>query len=72
MKNKLIVVITIVCISFISSSDKLPKVLMIGDSISGGYFPFVEKQLKGKAILIQAVSVDDEGEYTGSEGTTMG
>lgn len=72
MKNKLIVVLTIVCISFISSTNKLPKVLIIGDSISGGYFPFVEKQLEGKAILIQAVSVDDEGEYTGSEGTTKG
>ena len=32
----------------------LPRVLIIGDSISHGYTPFVQKQLQGKANVIHA------------------
>jgi lysophospholipase L1-like esterase len=33
------------------AAEELPKVLIIGDSISGGYTPRVVKLLKGKAIV---------------------
>jgi len=33
--------------AFISAKDPLPKVLLIGDSISIGYLPYVQESLKG-------------------------
>src|SRR4051794_2444803 len=35
----------------LSRAQDLPRVLIIGDSISIGYTPFVEKQLAGKAVV---------------------
>ena len=35
-----------------SSEEKLPNVLIIGDSISIGYTPFVKENLKKKAVVI--------------------
>lgn len=57
-------IVLLACVLFQGCAKKLPKVLIIGDSISGGYFPFVEEQLEGKVILTQAVSLDEKGEYT--------
>ena len=34
----------------------LPRVLLIGDSITRGYYPAVEKQLKGKALVDRLTS----------------
>ncbi len=34
-----------------SDAKQLPRVLIIGDSISLGYTPFVKKELKGKALV---------------------
>ena len=34
-----------------SSKNRLPSVLIIGDSISIGYYPFVKEALKGIANL---------------------
>jgi len=34
----------------------LPKVLLWGDSISGGYLPFVIERLKGKAVVVRKSS----------------
>jgi hypothetical protein len=41
--------------------DNLPKVLLIGDSISGGYYKLVAKNLEGKAIVAKS---SDNGEST--------
>ena len=49
-----------------SSNKPLPKILIIGDSISGGYFPYVKKNLTGKAELFQAISYDENGNSTGT------
>jgi acyl-CoA thioesterase-1 len=49
MKNKWIIVLILSCVSFSSSTNKLPKVLIIGDSISGGYLPVVKEKLQGIA-----------------------
>ena len=46
--------------------------LIIGDSISGGYFPFVKEMLKGKAMLARPEQMNEEGRPTSCEGTTMG
>ncbi len=41
--------------------DHLPKVLLIGDSISGGYHKLVAKALEGKAVVAKS---SDNGEST--------
>ena len=38
----------------IKAAHGLPRVLIIGDSISQGYTPFVQQQLKGRALIIHA------------------
>ena len=50
----------------------LPKVLIIGDSISGGYFPTVVERLRGKAEVLRAEDTLTAEERAGSEGTTKG
>jgi len=70
MKNKLIILLTLASLAFVNSTNKLPKVLIIGDSISGGYFPYVQEQLKGKALLFQPENIDEKGKLTSCEGTT--
>ena len=50
----------------------LPKVLIIGDSISGGYFPTVVERLRGKAEVLRAADTVTAEEKAGSEGTTKG
>ena len=41
--------------------NNLPKVLLIGDSISAGYYPAVAKALEGKAVVAKS---SDNGEST--------
>ena len=43
------------------SNKQLPKILIIGDSISGGYFPYVKKSLAGKAKVFQPMYNDLSG-----------
>jgi hypothetical protein len=31
----------------------LPKIVLVGDSISGGYGPLVAKRLEGKAVIVR-------------------
>lgn len=57
---------------FAFQGNDLPRILIIGDSIAGGYFPFVQEILKGKAILIKPEQLDEDGKPTSCEGTTMG
>jgi lysophospholipase L1-like esterase len=49
----------------VSGKNKLPNVLIIGDSISLGYTPFVKKILKGKAV-VEHNNGNGNAEYTGS------
>lgn len=56
----------------LDAADHLPKVLVIGDSIAGGYFSFVEEELEGKALLFKPVVINDKGDSTSCEGTTKG
>jgi dienelactone hydrolase len=42
-----------------SASAKLPRVLLIGDSIRFGYAPFVAKRLEGKAEVISPTGAGD-------------
>ena len=41
--------------------NNLPKVLLVGDSISSGYLPIVAKALEGKAVVAES---SDNGEST--------
>ena len=56
----------------IEAPRPLPKVLIIGDSISGGYFPTVVERLRGKAEVLRAEDTLTAEERAGSEGTTKG
>ena len=40
-----------------ANETKLPRVLLIGDSITGGYGPEVEEALKGKASVFDGFLV---------------
>jgi acyl-CoA thioesterase-1 len=49
---------------------ELHRVLILGDSISIGYFPFVKELLKGKAMVSRPMGKD--GGYENCQGTTHG
>lgn len=50
--NKIILRISLLCLIFLSGfSIREPNILIIGDSISIGYTPFVKKYFKGKALI---------------------
>ena len=73
MKNCFdLILLLLIGFMFQGCTEKLPKVLIIGDSIAGDYFPFAEETLKGKVLLYKATQMNDEGEMTSCEGTTMG
>jgi acyl-CoA thioesterase-1 len=50
--------------------DDLPNVLILGDSISIGYTPFVQEYLKGKANVFRPIFED--GKPENCQGTTNG
>lgn len=50
MRKVCFLVIGIILISL--KSDNKPNILIIGDSISIGYFPFIEKAFEGKAAVV--------------------
>lgn len=52
------------------AKDKLLKVLILGDSISIGYFPFVKEMMKGKASVTRPFKGDGSAENC--QGTTNG
>jgi hypothetical protein len=58
---------------FVSSrpADNLPKVLLIGDSISIGYLPKVQELIKGKAI-VDRILLKPNGKPENCQGTTFG
>lgn len=53
-----------------SSKNNLPKVLILGDSISIGYTPFVQKKLAEKAMVVRPLKEDGSAENCA--GTTNG
>jgi lysophospholipase L1-like esterase len=57
-------------IAFSKSGLELPKILIIGDSISIGYLPFIQEILKDKAIVTRPMN--ENGEAENCEGTTNG
>ncbi|MCG6189946.1 SGNH/GDSL hydrolase family protein [Maribellus maritimus] len=63
-------VVTIRRIPGILRNNQLPKVLILGDSISIGYTPFVKERLKDTASVFRPVFEDGKAENC--EGTTKG
>lgn len=57
-------------LNIFSSKSRLPNVLIIGDSISIGYYPFVKEKLKGIAKLNRPML--PEGGFQNCAGTTKG
>ena len=68
--KKYFLVIAIILIGCFERNEELPKILIIGDSISGGYFPFVKKSLIGKAEVFQPTYIDKNGKTIGCCGGT--
>ncbi len=52
MKQKLILIVVLCAILVGFNQDELPNVLIIGDSISLGYTPFVKSALNDKANVV--------------------
>jgi acyl-CoA thioesterase-1 len=48
---RLLLLLALVATWFHASAEELPRVLIIGDSISIGYTPYVETMLAGKAVV---------------------
>ena len=59
--KKYILAIAITLFGCLGPKRELPKILIIGDSVSGGYFPFVKKNLIGKAKVFQPTYYDKNG-----------
>ena len=55
---------------FSGSNQNLPNILIIGDSISIGYTPFVREMLKSKANVLRPMLAD--GKLENCSGTTKG
>lgn len=53
-----------------TAPNKLPKVLLLGDSISIGYWPFVTAMMKDDAIVVRPMREENKAENC--EGTTKG
>jgi acyl-CoA thioesterase-1 len=71
--KKCILMFAIILFGCSEPNKELPKILIIGDSISGGYFPFVQEGLKGKAKVFQPSYIDENGKTKGCcGGTTQG
>lgn len=64
MKKYILILFAFICL--ISADKPLPRVLIIGDSISLGYTPFVQEIMKGEAVVIQNGSSNNgNARYTG-------
>ncbi len=72
MKSKLLILLLSIlpCMAFNGAAEQLPKVLIIGDSIAGGYLPHLKELLKDKAVV--TLPVKENGETFNCEGTTKG
>ena len=68
--KKYILAIAITLFGCLGPKRELPKILIIGDSISGGYFPFVKKNLIGKAKVFQPTYYDKNGKIKSCCGGT--
>ncbi len=55
---------------FAKLSNKLPNVLILGDSISMGYTKIVQKTLEGKANVYRPMNA--KGGFLNCQGTTLG
>ena len=73
MRITLVFISIYILVSCSNSSKELPKILIVGDSISGGYFPYIKKNLTGKAELFKAISYEKNGKIKpGCGGNTQG
>ena len=71
MKFKILVVVIFAFFSFSNNAKELPKVLLIGDSISIGYLPFVQEIMQGKAS-VDRIPLNANGKAENCQGTTNG
>lgn len=58
------------CKSSTASKEK-PKILLIGDSISIGYLPFVQELMEGK-VMVDRIPLKSNGKPENCQGTTYG
>jgi lysophospholipase L1-like esterase len=62
LKNYLRLLLVVLTLLLTTSFAQKPRILIIGDSISGGYTPYVQEYLKDKAIVIR---INENGQHTG-------
>ena len=67
---KIFFAIAMILLGCSESSKDVPKILIIGDSISSGYFPLVQKNLIGKAKVFQPTYSEKNGKIKGCCGGT--
>jgi acyl-CoA thioesterase-1 len=67
---KIFFAIAMVLLGCSESSTDVPKILIIGDSISSGYFPLVQKNLIGKAKVYQPTYSEKNGKIKACCGGT--
>ncbi|QDT37930.1 SGNH/GDSL hydrolase family protein [Stratiformator vulcanicus] len=70
MRNCLLVLLSISASSAAFADEELPRVLILGDSISIGYTPVVQELLAGKAIVVRPMRTEKKAENCA--GTTNG
>lgn len=58
-------------LAFLNGTAEQPKVLLIGDSISIGYLPFVQELMEGK-VLVDRIPLKPDGKAENCQGTTNG
>ena len=71
MKFKILVITILAFNSFSNKPNKLPRILLIGDSISIGYLPYVQETMKGKA-WVDRIPLKSNGNAENCKGTTNG
>ncbi len=62
LKNYSRLLLVILTLILTTSFSEKPRILIIGDSISGGYTPYVQEYFKDKAIIIR---INENGQHTG-------
>jgi lysophospholipase L1-like esterase len=66
-----IIMLALPGLAFLNIQEKQPKVLLIGDSISIGYLPFVQEIMKGK-VAVDRIPLKPNGKAENCQGTTNG
>jgi lysophospholipase L1-like esterase len=66
-----VIMLTLPSLAFFNITEEQPKVLLIGDSISIGYLPFIQELMDGK-VSVDRIPLKPNGKAENCQGTTNG